>query len=42
LYFLNAGVQIFRDRSLLRARAVLLASVLYLPALYGLMLLDRA
>ncbi len=42
LYFLNAGVQVFRDRSLLRARAVLLASVLYLPALYGLMLLDRA
>jgi heme o synthase len=42
LYFLNAGIQIFRDRSLLRARAVLLASVLYLPALYGLMLLDRA
>ena len=42
LYFLNSGVQVFRDRSLLRARAVLLASVLYLPALYGLMLLDRA
>ena len=42
LYFLNAGVQVFRDRSLLRARAVLLASVVYLPALYGLMLLDRA
>ncbi len=42
LYFLNAGVQVFRDRSLLRARAVLLASVLYLPALYGLMLVDRA
>ena len=42
LYFLNAGVRVFRDRSLLRARAVLLASVLYLPALYGLMLLDRA
>jgi protoheme IX farnesyltransferase len=42
LYFLRSGVQVFRDRSLLRARAVLLASVLYLPALYGLMLLDRA
>ena len=42
LYFLYAGVQVFRDRSLLRARAVLLASVLYLPALYGLMLFDRA
>ncbi|MCC6539488.1 MAG: protoheme IX farnesyltransferase [Bryobacterales bacterium] len=42
LYFLRSGVQVFRDRSLLNARAVLLASVLYLPALYGLMLLDRA
>ena len=42
LYFLYSGVQVFRDRSLLRARAVLLASVMYLPALYGLMLLDRA
>lgn len=42
IYFLHAGVQVMRDRSLLRARAVLLASVLYLPALYGLMLLDRA
>ena len=42
LYFLHSGVQVFRDRSLLRARAVLLASVMYLPALYGLMLLDRA
>lgn len=42
MYFLYSGVQVFRDRSLLRARAVLLASVMYLPALYGLMLLDRA
>lgn len=41
-YFLKAGIQVFRDRSLPGARAVLLASVLYLPALYGLMLLDRA
>lgn len=42
IYFLHAGVQVMRDRSLLKARAVLMASVLYLPALYGLMLLDRA
>jgi protoheme IX farnesyltransferase len=40
-YFLRSGVRVMRDRSILRARAVLLASVLYLPALYGLMLLDR-
>ena len=42
LYFLYSGVRVFRDRSLPHARAVLLASVMYLPALYGLMLLDRA
>jgi hypothetical protein len=30
------------DRTRLRARQVLLASVIYLPVLYGLMLLDRA
>jgi protoheme IX farnesyltransferase len=35
------GWKAARDRTLLRARGVLLASVLYLPALYLLMLLDR-
>lgn len=42
LYFLASGFGVMRDRSLLRARGVLLASVVYLPVLYGLMLLDRA
>jgi protoheme IX farnesyltransferase len=42
LYFLAAGLGVIRDRSLLRARGVLMASVVYLPVLYGLMLLDRA
>jgi len=41
LYFLSSGIGVYRDRSLVRARGVLLASVLYLPILYGLMLLDR-
>ena len=41
LWFLYAGVRVARDRSLLRARGVLLASVLYLPLIYGLMLIDR-
>ena len=39
--FLYTGIRVARERTLLRARGVLLASVLYLPALYGLMLLDR-
>lgn len=41
VYFLHAGLRVRRDRSILRARGVLLASIVYLPALYGLMLLDR-
>ena len=41
LWFLYAGVRVALDRSLLRARGVLMASVLYLPLIYGLMLLDR-
>ena len=41
LYFLHSGIGILREKSLTRARGVLLASVLYLPILYGLMLLDR-
>jgi protoheme IX farnesyltransferase len=34
--------RVLHDRTRLRARGVLLASVVYLPILYGLMLLDRA
>lgn len=41
LFFLRTGVRVARQRTLLHARGVLMASVLYLPALYGLMLLDR-
>ena len=41
LWFLYSGVRVARDRSLLRARGVLIASVLYLPLIYGLMLVDR-
>ncbi|MEZ5399824.1 MAG: heme o synthase [Bryobacteraceae bacterium] len=42
IYFLASGFHVMRDRSLLRARGVLMASVVYLPVLYGLMLIDRA
>lgn len=41
LYVLYSGVRVSLDRSLVRARGVLLASVVYLPLLFGLMLLDR-
>jgi protoheme IX farnesyltransferase len=41
LWFLYSGVRVARDRTALRARAVLIASVLYLPLIYGLMLVDR-
>ena len=41
LWFLSSGVRVARSRTLVRARGVLLASVLYLPFLYGLMILDR-
>ncbi len=40
-WFLYSGVRVALDRTILRARKVLLASVLYLPLIYGLMLLDR-
>ena len=40
-WFLYSGVRVATERSLLRARGVLLTSVFYLPLLYGLMLLDR-
>jgi protoheme IX farnesyltransferase len=41
LGFLYAGVRVARERTVARARAVLLSSVVYLPFLYGLMLADR-
>ncbi|MCP5116799.1 MAG: protoheme IX farnesyltransferase, partial [bacterium] len=40
LCFLYTGVRVVKERSPARARGVLLASVIYLPVLYGLMLLD--
>jgi len=40
--FAYAAIRVMFDRSLLRARQVLLASVVYLPALYGLLALDRS
>jgi protoheme IX farnesyltransferase len=41
IWFLYSGVRVAIERSVTRARAVLLASVLYLPLIYGLMLFDR-
>jgi heme o synthase len=41
LWFLYSGVRVALERTAVRARGVLLASVLYLPLIYGLMLLDR-
>jgi heme o synthase len=41
LMFLYAGLRVAFDRTTLRARRVLLASVVYLPLLYGLLLIDR-
>jgi hypothetical protein len=38
---LHFGARLGRERSLARARALLVASVLYLPALLGVMVLDR-
>ncbi len=42
LVFLYAGLRVAFERTRIRARQVLLASVIYLPLLYGLMLLDRS
>ena len=42
LLFVYAGLRISFDRTRLQARRVLLASVVYLPVLYGLMLFDHA
>jgi protoheme IX farnesyltransferase len=41
MWFLYAGVRVAFDRTILRARRVLLVSVIYLPLIYGLMLFDR-
>jgi heme o synthase len=41
LWFLYSGVRVAAERSLSRARGVLVTSVLYLPLIYGLMLIDR-
>jgi protoheme IX farnesyltransferase len=42
LMFLYSGIRVSFDRTKVRARRVLLASVIYLPVLYGLMVLDPA
>ncbi len=39
--YLYSGVRAAVERTILRARSVLVASILYLPLIYGLMLLDR-
>jgi protoheme IX farnesyltransferase len=40
LLFLYSGVQVLLDRTKIRARRVLLTSVVYLPVLYILMVFD--
>lgn len=40
-WFLYTGVRVAFDRTRGRARQVLLASVIYLPVIYGLMIFDR-
>lgn len=40
-WFLYSGVRVALDRTTRRARRVLLVSVIYLPLIYGLMLIDR-
>jgi protoheme IX farnesyltransferase len=41
LWFLYTGVRVAFDRTNVRARQVLLASVIYLPMIYGLMVFNR-
>lgn len=41
IWFLYTGVRVAFDRTNQRARRVLLVSVIYLPVIYGLMVLDR-
>jgi protoheme IX farnesyltransferase len=40
-WFLYTGVRVAFDLTNIRARRVLLASIIYLPAIYGLMIFDR-
>jgi heme o synthase len=40
-WFLYSGFRVFLDETRVRARQVLLVSVIYLPLIYGLMVLDR-
>jgi protoheme IX farnesyltransferase len=40
-WFLYTGVRVAFDRTNVRARRVLLASIIYLPMIYGLMVFDR-
>jgi protoheme IX farnesyltransferase len=40
-WFLYTGIRVAFDRTKIRARQVLLASVIYLPMIYGLMVFDR-
>ncbi len=40
VWFVYSGIQVSLDRTKLRARKVLLTSVIYLPVLYALMVLD--
>jgi protoheme IX farnesyltransferase len=40
-WFLYTGVRVAFDLTNVRARRVLLASIIYLPAIYGLMIFDR-
>jgi len=42
LWFLYSGVRVALERTIVRARYVLIASVFYLPAIYGLMLVDKS
>ena len=41
IWYLSSDLRVAAERTRARARGVLLASVMYLPALYALMLLDR-
>jgi protoheme IX farnesyltransferase len=41
IWFLYSGVRVALERTLSRARRVLITSVLYLPLIYGLLLLNR-
>jgi protoheme IX farnesyltransferase len=40
IYFIYASLRVVSERTVSRARQVLLASVVYLPLLYGLLVLD--